>query len=450
MQSQAIFNNIAHHIQQELKQAEESIYIAVAWFTNPDLFDILLKKAKQGVCVQVLCSNDFINQKHGVDFNQLNIGNSVAYLIGDGKDDLMHNKFCVIDDYTVITGSYNWSKKAEKNHENIVITTGDTILVEQFIQQFKTIRNSYFDHTDKVEDLPLDKIIKRLQIVKNYVSLEDDEDIEREIGKLKKYQFQKDLAHIIECLQKHEFSQAINLIDKFISKHHQVTIYQDVDLMALKLQIRHLEHQITAYDNEKTELERLLNEFHHRHTLELGWYISRLLHLRKMSVKDDPEQFAEAEQDEREYNEQVEEETAKVMYELDTEQRKELKKAFRKASQLCHPDRVDEELKEVANQVFVDLKNAYETNDLAKVQQILSELEKGIFKPRSETVNEVDKLKIIVQSLKNKLAQLEEEIITIKESDEYITVSNIDDWDEYFAQTKEQLIDEIDTMEMAL
>ena len=34
----------------------------------------------------------------------------------------MHNKFCVIDNQTVITGSYNWSSNAEfKNEENISI-----------------------------------------------------------------------------------------------------------------------------------------------------------------------------------------------------------------------------------------------------------------------------------------------------------------------------------------
>ncbi len=35
---------------------------------------------------------------------------------------LMHNKFCVIDNQVVITGSYNWSTNAEfKNDENVSI-----------------------------------------------------------------------------------------------------------------------------------------------------------------------------------------------------------------------------------------------------------------------------------------------------------------------------------------
>ena len=179
MQTEALFENIADRIEQELTQAEQSIYIAVAWFTNLRLFDTLLTKAKQGITVQLLISNDPINQQSPIDYSGLNIGNSVAYLIGDGKDDLMHNKFCVIDEYTVINGSYNWSKKAERNHENIIITTGDSVLAQSFINQFKKIRNSYFDHQDHLPNLPLNKIIKRLEILKNYVILEDLDDIER-------------------------------------------------------------------------------------------------------------------------------------------------------------------------------------------------------------------------------------------------------------------------------
>ena len=38
------------------------------------------------------------------------------------KGSLMHNKYAVIDENIVITGSFNWTNKAVNvNHENIVI-----------------------------------------------------------------------------------------------------------------------------------------------------------------------------------------------------------------------------------------------------------------------------------------------------------------------------------------
>lgn len=40
----------------------------------------------------------------------------------------MHNKFCVIDNQKVITGSYNWSENAEnKNDENAAVVYDNDI-----------------------------------------------------------------------------------------------------------------------------------------------------------------------------------------------------------------------------------------------------------------------------------------------------------------------------------
>lgn len=447
MQTEALFEDIAERIGLELGKAEQSIYIAVAWFTNRTLFNTLVEKARKGVAVQLMLSNDHINQQSHVDYSLLNIGQSAAYLIGDGKQDLMHNKFCIIDNDTVINGSYNWSYKAEKNHENILITKGDSVLAEQFIKQFKKIRNTYFDHQDSTPELPLDKIIKRLEIIKNYVILEDVEDITRENTKLKTYAFQQDIADITQALQQHSFETAITLIDQFIKNHHALVIYNDIDVSALKLEIRQLEHQLNAYDNEKIELEQLLSEFHHKHTSELGSFIKQLLYLRKISTKDNPQEYAEAVQDEQDYNKHIKTELEKTIYELNNDERTDLKKAYRQASQICHPDRVNEEMKGIAEELFIQLNEAYRKNDLAEVKRILSELKQGMFKPRSETVSKADQLKVIIQILKHKIEKVEQEIFAIKDSDDYQTISAIDDWSAYFEKIKAQLIEEIDYLE---
>lgn len=451
MQTEALFSNIADRISSELSQAESSIYIAVAWLTNRDLFNILVDKAKSGITVQLLLSNDEINQNSSLDFSRLKIGNSVAYLVGDGKSDLMHNKFCVIDRRVVMTGSYNWSYKAEKNnHENMVITTDDFELADQFIAQFKQIRDNYFAHQEALE-FPVAKVIKRLEILKNYVILEDDEDIERESRKLSVYQFQQDIYQIIRALSQNAFSQAVELIDEFIKRNHQIVVYGEVDIAALKLEIRHLEHQLNAYDDEKTELEKTLTLFQHRHTKELGQYISRLLHLRKLKFVWDDEKFAEAEQDEREYHQQLEEENAKEIQTLSEDDQKALKRAYKKASILCHPDKVAEEMKEDATETFTKLKQAYEENNLDLVQEILDDLEQGkFFKSRTASISEKEKLQLEIQRLREKIQVLEAEIYAIKESEEYQTISEIEDWDEYFDRIREQLKDEIERIEIEL
>ena len=48
MQTEAIFDNIAERIQSEILNAQKSIFIAVAWFTNKNLFNELVNKANEG------------------------------------------------------------------------------------------------------------------------------------------------------------------------------------------------------------------------------------------------------------------------------------------------------------------------------------------------------------------------------------------------------------------
>ena len=320
-------------------------------------------------------------------------------------------------------------------------------MTEQFIKQFKKNYRTYFDAQDDNLELPLDKIIKRLEIIRNYIVLEDIEDINRESDKLKIYTFQQNIAAITQALQQHSFETAVALIDQFVKNHHALVIYSDIDISALKLEIRHLEHQLNAYDNEKIELEQLILEFRHRHTNELESYIKRLLYLRKISTKDSPEEYANAVQDEEDYSEQIEIELERVIYELDDGQRLELKKAYRQASQICHPDRVNEDMRDIAQEIFIQLNEAYKKNDVVEVQRILSELRQGMFKPRSETVSKADQLKVVIQVLKRKVSKIEQEIFETKGSEDYQTINGIADWSVYFEDIKTQLNEEISYLE---
>ena len=154
MQTEAVFDNIAERIQFEISRAQKSIFIAVAWFTNKVLFNELVNKAKSGCRVYLLISNDEINNNSSLNYDELTeVDKTQVFRIGSKESELMHNKFCVIDYCIVITGSYNWSYKAENNFENIIITTNDITLVEQYISEFKNICNQFYPQASKeIED----------------------------------------------------------------------------------------------------------------------------------------------------------------------------------------------------------------------------------------------------------------------------------------------------------
>ena len=154
MQTEAIFENIGKRICEEIEKANDSIYIAVAWFTNEIIFNKLRQKARKGCQIKIIISDDNINENSRIDFHTLERYNCQIFKIGNGDTELMHNKFCVIDLNTVITGSYNWSYKAESNYENIVINTKNTILAEQFITEFYSIVSKYYpDYHETVNEI---------------------------------------------------------------------------------------------------------------------------------------------------------------------------------------------------------------------------------------------------------------------------------------------------------
>ena len=65
----------------------------------------------------------------------------------------MHEKFCIIDDRVVITGSYNWTNKAEHNDESISVFTDDTSTISFYLDLFGKLSNKYETHCDTTSEL---------------------------------------------------------------------------------------------------------------------------------------------------------------------------------------------------------------------------------------------------------------------------------------------------------
>ena len=118
VQNEAHFEEIQNRILDALDNAKISIWVAMAWFTNEIIFNKLVEKRDGGVEIKLAIYDDVVNRKHGVDFSKLN--HTLIKRVDNGG--LMHDKFCIIDNQIVITGSYNWTNNAEfKNDENITI-----------------------------------------------------------------------------------------------------------------------------------------------------------------------------------------------------------------------------------------------------------------------------------------------------------------------------------------
>jgi hypothetical protein len=132
------FTGIENEIIEQILASKRIVKIAVAWFTNITIFEAVEKAQESGVEIRLIVVNDRINNKElGVDFQKV-IDKGGRFYFSDIKN-LVHHKFCIIDDEVVITGSYNWTYYAEnRNWENIVILT-DTRIVKGYVNEFNKI-----------------------------------------------------------------------------------------------------------------------------------------------------------------------------------------------------------------------------------------------------------------------------------------------------------------------
>lgn len=300
-----------------------------------------------------------------------------------------------------------------------------------------------------VQNIDLSKIIKRLEMIKNLISLEEEDEIGTHISKLEQLVSIAETENIIVCLKEKLYSKAVTAIEIFIYKHNNLTIYLDPEIDALKLEIKSLEAAINFLSDEKADLEKLIHEFGIRHNKELGELLIKILQYRKENTKGTPQQ-QEAEDDYNTYHKEYEATKNEKVATLTDEEQKELKDKYRKASKLCHPDVVSEEQKELATKLFAELSAAYEKNDIKRVSEILEGLEKGnFFISKSDAINEKQLLQAEMLKQRLRVKELKEQLQSIKESDTYKTISSIDNWDEYFTNAKQKLKLQINELEGA-
>lgn len=146
-------NNIQNVIQRELFTANSSIKIAVAWFTNDLLFQPLLLKLATGVKVDLILNKDDINLSSYIDFNLF--AQQGGNLYWNESNRLMHEKFCIIDDKVVITGSYNWTNKAEVNYESISVFTDEQDTIADYKARFQALSRNFVRQTPQIKPQPI-------------------------------------------------------------------------------------------------------------------------------------------------------------------------------------------------------------------------------------------------------------------------------------------------------
>lgn len=469
MELKAYFYGIHKVIIEHLEKAQSEIAVAVAWFTDRDIFDVLCRKAQTGIKLTVVLIGDEINRgPGGLNFRRLqNLGGKVVFLpSGNRSDPVMHHKFCVIDSVTVITGSYNWSQKARSNDENITVATGNESFAMKYLEAFHDLLKQAEGSLPTADG---ETIRRRLELIKNLVLLGERDEVASHVRKLRQISGRSDLKRIAVALDEGQYKSALEQIEGYLHRASALIVADEVDVGRLRFDLLVLELRLESLSDEKADLERRLIAFNRRHDDVLGDLIQRILLARaevariKASQQLDKSRrkyaeaaAREAEEAYSEYSRQHEElQKEAPPPRLSGEDERELKSLYRKACSLCHPDKFPEAKKSAAHQVFTDLQDAYKRNDLARVREIYESLAAGGLPDiRSATLSRADELRAAIAELEYAISTALATLKAMRASDAFMMMDSAgaseDAWAYYFEERRVLLSEELESLVLQL
>ena len=121
----------------EIESAEKSIHFMAFSFTHDALGNAMQDRFKSGIQVRGVFEERQVDEQYS-EYKAMKAAG--LPVVKDGNSGTMHHKVIVINENTVITGSYNFSKNAEKrNNENLLIIKGNRKIAEAYLAEFAKV-----------------------------------------------------------------------------------------------------------------------------------------------------------------------------------------------------------------------------------------------------------------------------------------------------------------------
>jgi phosphatidylserine/phosphatidylglycerophosphate/cardiolipin synthase-like enzyme len=125
---------------EQIGKATKTVDMQAYSFTSLDIAKALEAAQARGVKVRVIIDHKASkNQPQAPTY----LANHNVPAWTDGKHPIAHSKVIIVDGETVITGSFNFTKQAESNSENLLVITGKPKLAEAYEQHFE----EHFSHS---------------------------------------------------------------------------------------------------------------------------------------------------------------------------------------------------------------------------------------------------------------------------------------------------------------
>jgi phosphatidylserine/phosphatidylglycerophosphate/cardiolipin synthase-like enzyme len=118
----------------EIKEAKISVLVQAYSFTSDAIAEALRDASNRGVKVEVILDKKGTTEKSSKATFFFNAGILTRI---DDHHKKAHDKIMVIDGETVITGSFNFTKAAEKNNAENLLIIHDTKLAEKYVKNWQ-------------------------------------------------------------------------------------------------------------------------------------------------------------------------------------------------------------------------------------------------------------------------------------------------------------------------
>jgi len=146
-------------INEFINNAKSSVNCAFFDLDLKDLITAIAKKSHNADVKIVIDKNNYDEQIKGPG---IKIANSKQY---------MHNKFCVIDNNKVLTGSFNPTLNGAKFNNNNIVIIDSTYIADNYAEEFNELWNGIYASGSKVK---YKKISSSNIIIENYFCPEDN------------------------------------------------------------------------------------------------------------------------------------------------------------------------------------------------------------------------------------------------------------------------------------
>ena len=170
---------------EHINNAEESINIAMYSLTDSGIAQAIVRANERGVVVKIYLDSKEVNAEHSK--SRFFVKEGIENIRLSSNRYLMHNKFAIIDNKIVITGSYNWTASAGKRNDENLLVLKEEEIVKKYQDYFYYLwdnkysiekYNELINHTDigsEVSNSPLKELfidlitqIKSLKIIESF------------------------------------------------------------------------------------------------------------------------------------------------------------------------------------------------------------------------------------------------------------------------------------------